>query len=122
MQPDRTGAVRMKVKGVVRGLGGRSQVETLVIHLSKGADRSTPNPKSIRVPVRVRIGDEWYTSGLILRKNPPPLASISSTLIDEHGKRTTLARVLKGAGIAKNQKLEVEVSEVVFSVRTLPAD
>jgi hypothetical protein len=112
--------VHMKVKGVVRGLSGRTKLEPLVIHLSKGADQSTPNPKSIRLPVKVRIAGQWYSSGLILRKSPPPLASISPTLIDKLGKRTTLAKVLKAAGIPKNQRLEVEVSEVELSVRNLP--
>ncbi|MBM3982559.1 MAG: hypothetical protein FJ304_20270 [Planctomycetes bacterium] len=103
----------LNVRGVVRGQGSRyagTDMERLVVHLTKGDDESTPNPHSLRLPITLVIDGRDYTGGLLLRTEPAPYASLSPDLTDDQGNATNLATVLARAGVAKNAPLAIELA------------
>ncbi len=103
--------------GHVRGLSQpyADGLERMEISVDKRHATPLPFQENMRIPITLRVGDEQYHAGLRTTPNMP-VVWISPDLRDNHGKKVSLARVLKDNGFTKNQRIYLEVKGRVVSI------
>lgn len=107
----------IRIAAKVRGLGQHyaDGLEMMSIDVKKTEADGLPFRDGTRIPVTLVLDGESYRAGI--RTTPRmPTVWISPDLVDSHGERTKLARVLVSNGIHKNQAVQLDVRGEVIRV------
>lgn len=102
----------------IRGLG-HSYVdgpERMEIWISKKEASTIPHTYGMRIPIRLRIGDETFEAG-IRSTSRNEYVWICPDLRDELDKKVRLSEILINFGFQKNQKIFLQFKGKVLHVR-----
>jgi hypothetical protein len=103
--------------GHIRGLSQFyvDGLERMEIAIDRRNAAPLPYQDNLRIPIKLQVATEQYEAGLRATPNMP-VVWISPDLIDNHGNKVILARVLTNNGFTRNQRVHLEVNGHVVTL------